>query len=122
MKWLRPSGSEIETNNSEESIKQGLAMGWERLEEIPEEVIEPPILETFVVNNPPALNIVEKTAKKSPKKSPAEPEVFASPNGSFSAEYDGRMLNFKTRAEAEEAVEKEQERIAEQQKDDEMTA
>jgi hypothetical protein len=32
MKWIRPSGSEIETNDLEETIKHCESLGWKRKE------------------------------------------------------------------------------------------
>lgn len=36
IKWIRPSGSEIETNDFKGTIEGCLAMGWKRVDEEPE--------------------------------------------------------------------------------------
>jgi hypothetical protein len=40
MKWIKPSGLEIETNDSEETIKYCKSLGWKEPKEIKKEEIK----------------------------------------------------------------------------------
>lgn len=37
MKWIKPSGAEIETNDRKETIEAAVSLGWQVVEDKPEE-------------------------------------------------------------------------------------
>lgn len=38
MKWIKPSGAEIETNDRKETIEAAVSLGWQVVEDKPEEI------------------------------------------------------------------------------------